>query len=375
MAQHSVSIIGAGPAGFALAADLQSRGNRVLVYSHPTHLRHASHVLKQGHLQITGAITGFATMRVTSSISDAIAFSPVLLLTVPSTGQETVLDALRPFDLRQHTIVAIPGNLFSLIASDLDVGCILETNLSPYSCRIDSPGTLTVLGKKNRILIAPLHHTSLTPSIYNTIQELFSPVSLRWCTSIIEVCLSNINGVFHPLMMLMNAGRIESTSGDFLLYRDGLTPSVANAMVAVDQVRIKIGRAFGLKLKTSVEISNECYSQGFSDFVDLATNSPPHNKLRAPGGMENRNLSEDVPDLLVCWYSLAVKLGIGAGPIQAVIVLVEMATGRRYLETGRNLKKLNLEGVERGELVERFGRRGLAEGVERAEEVVVISRL
>jgi hypothetical protein len=156
-------------------------------------------------------------------------------------------------------------------------------------------------------------------------------------------------------MMLMNAGRIENTLGDFFLYGDGLTPSVANAMLAIDRVRIKIGEALGLRLRSAVEISNECYGQSFSDFVDLAQNSPPHNKLKAPSNLENRNISEDVPDLLVSWCCLAEKLGIDASPIKAVITLAEMATGVNYFDTGRNLRRLHLEHVSRAELVERFG--------------------
>lgn len=348
--QPKVSIVGAGPAGFALAADLQSHGKTVLIYSHPTHRQHANNVMDTGQLRASGKIKCSTTLHVTSDMGEVIEFSKVVILTVPSTGQETVLQELKRFDLHGHIIIAMPGNLFSLIA-DMEVGCILETNLAPYSCRMEKGGLL-VLGKKDRIFIASLQR-DLNPKVYDTIRSVFS-MELRWCSSIIEVCLSNVNGVFHPLMMLMNAGRIESTAGDFLLYRDGLTRSVANAMLAVDRVRLKIGEAFGLPLKNAVEVSNECYSQNFTNLVDLAQNSPPHNSLKAPSDLRNRNISEDVPDLLVCWYSLAEKLGMDASPIKAVITLVEMATGINYLETGRNLRKLHLEDISRSELIRRF---------------------
>jgi hypothetical protein len=349
--QPTVSIIGAGPAGFALAVGLQSHGTSVLLYSHPTHLRHANHVKRNGHLRASGVMQGSANLPITSDMAEAVAFSQILILTVPSTGQETVLQELRKFSLQQHAIVAIPGNLFSLIA-DLDVGCVFETNLSPYSCRMEEGG-LTVLGKKELVFIATLQR-DLNPAVYETVASIF-PTQLKWCSSVVEVCLSNVNGVFHPLMMLMNAGRVENPSGDFFLYSDGLTPSVANAMLAVDRVRIKIGEALGLRLKSAVEISNVCYGQAFTGFVDLAQNSPPHNKLKAPSSLENRNISEDVPDLLVFWCQLAEKLGIDASPIRAVITLAEMATGVDYFETGRNLRRLHLEHVSRAELTERFG--------------------
>jgi len=351
--QLKVSIVGAGPAGFALAADLESRGTNVLVYSHPSHLAHANSVAEKGCLKASGEMDGFTNPLVTLDMSEVVHFSKIIILTVPSTGQETVLQELKRFCLRQHTIIAIPGNLFSLITdAEVDVGCILETNLSPYSCRMKE-GELAVLGKKSLFSIGALQR-DISPAFQDQMQMIF-PMELKWCSNVIEVCLSNINGVFHPLMMLMNAGRIESTAGDFLLYSEGLTRAVANAILAVDQVRIKIGESFGFQLASVLEVSNECYNQGFTDLVDLAQNSPPHNKLKAPHNIDNRNVSEDVPDLLVCWNALAEKLDIDSSPIKAVIVLAEMSTGVQYMKTGRNLQKLNLESISRSELIERFG--------------------
>ena len=350
--QRKVSIIGAGPAGFALAADLGRHGTNVLVYSHPTHLRHAKNVLERGCLRFSGAIEGSMNLRVTFDMSEAISVSRIIILTVPSTGQETVLREWKRFNLRQHTIIAIPGNLFSLITeAELEMEHVLETNLSPYSCRMNE-GELAVLGKKSLFFIASTQN-DMSPALYHRICSIF-PMELKWCINIIEVCLSNINGVFHPLMMLMNAGRIESTAGDFFLYRDGLTRSVANAILAVDRVRLEIGDAFGFRLKSVIEVSNECYNQDFTDLVDLAQNSKPHRNLKAPSDIENRNISEDVPNLLVCWHGLAEKLGINASPIKAVIVLAEMAPGVDYMNTGRNLQTLHLEDISRSELLRRF---------------------
>src|SRR4051812_38239143 len=114
--QPKVSIVGAGPAGFALAADLESRGTNVLVYSHPTHIRHANYVVDKGCLRASGKIESSTNLRVTFEMSEVVNFSKIIILTVPSTGQQTVLRELKRFTLRQHTIIAIPGNLFSLIA-------------------------------------------------------------------------------------------------------------------------------------------------------------------------------------------------------------------------------------------------------------------
>ena len=38
--------------------------------------------------------------------------------------------------------------------------------------------------------------------------------------------LNNMGAIFHPALTLLNAGRIESTGGEFQFYIDGVTPSV-----------------------------------------------------------------------------------------------------------------------------------------------------
>ena len=50
----------------------------------------------------------------------------------------------------------------------------------------------------------------------------------------------------HPLPALLNAGWIETTGGDFRFYNDGVSPSVARAMDALDRERLAVIRALGL---------------------------------------------------------------------------------------------------------------------------------
>ena len=132
------------------------------------------------------------------------------------------------------------------------------------------------------------------------------------------------------------------------LYRDGL---MRDAILALDKVRIEIGAAFKFRLTSVIEVLNECYGQDLTSLVDLAQNSGPHNQLKAPSNIGNRDISEDVPNLLVCWHDLAEKFGIDA---KAVIVLAEMVTGVDYMDTGMKLRKLHLEDISRSELIRRF---------------------
>ncbi|ESZ95053.1 NAD/NADP octopine/nopaline dehydrogenase [Sclerotinia borealis F-4128] len=362
----SISIIGGGPAGFALAADLATHGHNILIYTHPLHTQHASHVLSAGHLLSRGVIEGATHPQMTNDMDDVVSFSKIIIVTVPSTGQEDIVGELRGRDrrgrdLREHTLVVVPGNLFGLVfcggvlgedgegdgkEKRLNVRCVLETNLSPYSCRMVR-GEVSVLGKKNRFSIAPLGGI-IDAGLKEEIDAIF-PMRLHWCRNVVEVCLLNINGVFHPLMMLMNAGRIESPD-PFLLYHTGLTPSISNAILALDKTRLEIGAALGFHLDSVLDVSNTCYDAQFTNLVDLARNSKPHNTIEAPRTFDNRYITEDVPDLLVPWLVLAGILGVEKVKVRAVVEMAGMAMGRDYGVEGRGLERLGLVGVERGEL-------------------------
>ena len=49
--------------------------------------------------------------------------------------------------------------------------------------------------------------------------------------------LSSMTPVVHPAGVLMNAGRIERSHGEFYFYEEGVTPAVARAIMAVDDER------------------------------------------------------------------------------------------------------------------------------------------
>ena len=63
--------------------------------------------------------------------------------------------------------------------------------------------------------------------------------------SALEAGLSALNPVVHPPGVLMNAGRIERSRGEFWFYEEGVTPSVVNVIEAVDRERLALGRGAG----------------------------------------------------------------------------------------------------------------------------------
>jgi hypothetical protein len=69
----------------------------------------------------------------------------------------------------------------------------------------------------------------------------------------LEAGLSALNPVVHPAGVLLNAGRIERSRGEFWFYEEGVTPGVVAAIRAVDGERRALGAALGLELAPVAE--------------------------------------------------------------------------------------------------------------------------
>ncbi|KAL1859848.1 hypothetical protein Plec18167_006320 [Paecilomyces lecythidis] len=343
-----VTIIGAGPCGCAFAADLASRGKSVMLYGHPEH-RGAIPMIERndGWLSASGEISGRFKVQTTSDLSLALQHSLFIVTTVPSYGQNTILQDLARFDLRNHTLIINVGNFFYLAArQNINARAILETDISPYATRITGD-TVFVKGVKKAlaIWIDPERLGSQDEfGLRRQVEDIFSQ-TLIWCDSLLQVGLNNINPVVHCPAALMNAGWIEATKGDFYFYAQGMSPSVSRVTEKVDNERLAIARAYGFDLVDITTYMNRNYSHDreFQDYHGFAVGSVIHNKTKsAPTSMKHRYLLEDILYGMVPWYELGLKCGLPSPTIRALIEMASVVSGFDYLEHGRTLKAAGL---------------------------------
>src|SRR5205807_2130258 len=99
-------------------------------------------------------------------------------------------------------------------------GQLAEIHTLPYICRMTGEGEVTLWKRADRLLFAALP-AAHTPQMLETFQTVFG--ALEPATSVLETSLSNLNAVMHPGAMVLNAGWIEHTGGDFRFYSEGTT--------------------------------------------------------------------------------------------------------------------------------------------------------
>ncbi|KAI0540312.1 putative NAD/NADP octopine/nopaline dehydrogenase [Xylaria digitata] len=348
----SLSIIGAGNCGCAFAADLENRGVRVLLYAHPDHSTNVDAIRKNGFLESIGIVQGRFYPAVSTDMREALKFSNVVIIAVPSYAQDDILSELEKFDLSNHIIIAASGNFFTLVASKrIRARYLLETSASPYGSRMvdgkqseqqqlaDSWYGINVFGFKTVMPIG-----SLPPDVDTDIRAdigTIFPGSLQWCSNVIEAAFYNFNGVLHPITAVMNAGWIEHTKGDFYFYQEGMTPSVTKIMQAIDNERVAIANEYGARVTSCLEQMNTYYGMNHGSLTEFAKGSTLHSTMKlCPTNMQHRYLVEDLPYVLVPWYELGLKAGKQSPFIRSLILLSSMINNTDYLGDGRNLKVL-----------------------------------
>lgn len=348
---RKITVMSAGNGGQALAGDLALRGHAVTLYEHPKFAATVAAIRAKGDIiEMENKIVGAGKLaRTTTDAAEALRGAEIVYFTAPSFAQEAFFDLALPHFENGQVLVLSPGNYgtfglkdaFRKLGKDVLVG---ETDNLPYACAAVEPGRVNVRGVKNPVTLAVL-----PDSDYDRVDAVMRDA---FCTSykrganVLQTSISNTNMVVHCIPMLMNAGRIEGTKGDFRFYFDGMPESVCRAMEAVDRERLAIAKAFGLDLMSTVDTIRTQYKVAGDDLHSVILANPAFGgtKPDAPKTLDHRFLTEDTPFSMVPLVELGKLAGVETPIMRSVVELCGLLLGQNYFETGQTLAKMGLEG-------------------------------
>ncbi len=363
MSTQSITVLGGGNTAFAVAANLALSGSRVTLCELPSFSHMVDPILDSKEIQLEGvANLGTAHLEnVTTDFAEALAENELVLLIIPAYGHRAFAEACASHLRSGQVVVLMPGTLGSLefakVLREAGAGegvTIAEVDTAPYVCRKNSPTSAIIWG-----VVTGLGLGVFPASNTQRVEELLTPLfpGLQTYPHVAACGLAAMNPVVHPAGVLLNAGRIERSRGEFYFYDEGVTPSVCRLVYAVDRERLNIARKLGVEL---APVDEAFHRAGFGPKGDLwATINGSHmlTQLRAPGALETRWLTEDVPYGLAAWATLGEQLGEASPTMRSLVDLTSTAVGIDFWKSTRTPAQLGIESMDRDALL-RFLQQG-----------------
>jgi len=351
MEQHHIriAVLGGGNSALTMAADLALNGATVSLFDFPEFasrtdaIRQTRRIEKYGSSSTKG-VTGTAELaRVTTDLKEAIGDAELIVVAVPAYAHMRFFEAMAEILSAGQTVLISPGSwgamcLYNLLrhkgrAAGIKIA---ETDICTHICRAGEsflgPDKVRVILERARIRVAAIPAAD-TEAVLALLRPFYP--QMVGGTSVIETSLRNDNIVGHGPLMLMNAGWLEHTAGQFMIYRDGLTPSVARVIDAVRAERERVIGALGFPT-VALPAPGETHAR-------YSTAPWVHDPCEiAPPDLKHRYLSEDIPFGLVPLRHLGRALDIAMPAVDAVISLSGIVNEVDYGSSGLSLDTLGL---------------------------------
>ena len=352
---RSVAVMGAGHGGYAAAADLTRKGFEVRL--HARREESLDPIRENGGIDARGVFESREMPALlTTDVVEAVDGADLAMLVVPSVAHAYYAERLAGV-LEEGTPVFLdPGHTGGGLHFQAEMRRAghkapletCETVTLTFISRIEAPATVGIYSYTESLMFAALPGRA-TARLHEAVAPLFPEI--RPASSVLETGLANINAVFHPPGMLLNAGWIESTDGDFLFYREGVTDAVGRVTAEIDAERLAVARALDVPATPFLEVfhnagltTREAMESG--SISRACRESAPNATLRSPPSLDHRYVHEDVGYGLVPFAAFGRLAGVPTPTVDSHIALLSAATGIRYASEGLTLERMGIAGLD-----------------------------
>lgn len=356
-----IAILSAGNAGQAFAGGMTLAGHDVHLTAVPEHAEQIRVIQSFGGVLVEGSTAagkegGFAAIhRVDTDVAGALAAAKVTFLVAPAFGQEEYLQAIAEHAPDDQIIVIQPGKFGALRLAEVmrsrgrDPRSLLitETDTFLYAAKIHGLDRIWLRGIKSELPLAALPHTRTDEALQVLRQIHHQYVA---APSVLATSMSDAAYAIHPVTTLLDLSRIESI-GPYRTKAYSITPGVARMVAAVDDERVAVAAALGVRTESAFHQLKSMYGFPGDDLYEALSNTTVHVDQMTPRGAQHRYVTEEVPYGLVPLSEIASLLGVPTPNIDAIIALASTVNGVDYRATGRHLSTLGLGRMTAEELL------------------------
>ncbi len=350
----TIAVIGAGNGGQAMAGFLALKGFGVNLWNRSEDKIQTLN--KKGGIFLEGKIGGFAKPNlVTSHIGETVREAKIIMVAVPASGHKEVAAQMAPWLSNGQIIVLNPGRTGGALEFRQALyqnGCkcdvtIAEAGTFIYASRTVAPGVSRIYGIKNRVPVAalPSSRTIKVIKVLRNAYPQFVPAE-----NVLFTSFDNIGAVFHPLPVILNTGRIECSLA-YEHYKEGITPSVAKTLKALDNERLSIARAFGVRARSTLTWMRHTYGIKDDCLYQAVQRNPGYKGINAPASVDHRYITEDVPFSLVPLAAFAKIANVEVPIINAVITLASAIHEVNFRNVGRTIRSMGISNMSVSDII------------------------
>jgi opine dehydrogenase len=301
-------------------------------------------------------MSGLAPVRVTSDIADAVDDADVIIVVVPTVHHLNHARILAAVLRDGMNVVLMPASLGCLEFVEylrrnrrLPDITVSEIAALPYATRLTGPGEVTVFGRR-RFVSMGVFPAARSDRVAPIMADLYPGIEIL--PNVLAAGLNNPNPTLHCLGVLLSASRIEYSHGEFYYYEEGMTPHVCQAIEALDQERIAIGRAVDVDvLSLRDTYAKMGYGPKGDTFWSVIRGVAALNGIKGPTTIDSRYLTEDVPIGLTIYSQLGNQLGVATPLMSSVIHLSGALLGRDFQAEGRTPARCGISGMDADRLL------------------------
>jgi len=349
--QNKIAVISTGNGGQAMAAYLTLKGYSVALYAREQ--ERVDMFPADRKFVLKGVVEGTAQIdMISSNMEEVIKDAHLILVTTPAQYHSVIAREVAPCIEEGQILVLCPGRSFGTHAFSEDLkrfGCdkkitLAEMETFVFTCRCEQVARPQIFSIKSDVLTAA-HDPAETEKVVEVLSKAFPDIIPA--ASTLHTGFGNIGMIFHPLPILMNITRVEAKE-NFLFYLEGISPLVSNILERMDQERLAVAEAYGVKVLSAFDWLKKHYGSTGNNLYERIQNTEAYAKIYAPLDIDTRYIYEDILTGCVPVYYAAKAAGVETPIIKSAILWASTVYHYDFLTNVRNDKKINFNEVYQG---------------------------
>lgn len=338
------------------AAYLGMEGWEVTLWDTPEQSEDFEVIRRQGGIILRGGSghTGCQMPdRLTNDLKEALADVKRVIVCVSAGRHEEIARLTAPLARTGQVFLFSPGNFgsFYLKKALKEQGKedVLAAELSGnlWACRRTAPGEVLSANPLKKNLKAAALPSKNTQAVIDAFEGV---LPLTAAANVIEASLNSPNVVSHVSGAVLNATGIERKGKDFAFFMDGLGEAVLTCFRDLEEELKAVMDRLGLAVYNppSEGHMRKLMDTGHYPEMDY------FRRLDGPSDFKHRYVSEDAACGVALLVSLGQQYGVPTPVTRSFLTIAGAINGIDYLEQGRTLKNLGLDGLTAEKLLERL---------------------